>query len=194
MPKRVIVIASGETERRALPHLLASLAVEDIHIAEVVTPPRTGPLDVNAAERLIRAAWYSRAEADRPDKFVVLVDTDAGNPDAVVQPFEEGLPARLVPGVTASLLIAYAQRHLEAWFFADDASLRGYLRRDTGNIDAAHPDEIQNPKLHLKHLLFPHLYTAVISEEIARQLDARRIAERSPSFANFMAAVRNGQA
>ncbi|MGA2701261.1 MAG: hypothetical protein ABSH35_09200, partial [Isosphaeraceae bacterium] len=62
-----------------------------------------------------------------------------------------------------------------------------------GSVDASKPDEIQNPKQHLKQLLRERAYTAVVSEEIARTLDPRTIDQRSPSFHGFAEAVRNGQ-
>ena len=61
-----------------------------------------------------------------------------------------------------------------------------------GHSDTSRPDEIQNPKLHLKHLLRKSLYTARVSEEIARKLDAGTIAGRSPSFKNFVDALTDG--
>ena len=61
-----------------------------------------------------------------------------------------------------------------------------------GTLDTSTPDGIQNPKLHLKHLLGNRVYTARISEEIAIRLDAPTIAERSPSFRGFVDAVMNG--
>ena len=61
-----------------------------------------------------------------------------------------------------------------------------------GNVDTSKPDEIQNPKLHLKNVLGDRVYTARVSEEIARKLDAATIAQRSPSFEGFLEAVTNG--
>ena len=87
---------------------------------------------------------------------------------------------------------AYAQRHLEAWYFADGGNLRGYLKRDLGRVDDSRPDEIENPKLHLKNILDEQVYTARVSEEIARGPDAETIARRSPSFKDFPEALLNG--
>ena len=39
MTKHVIVLASGETERRSLPHLLVHLQADDICIDDVRIPP-----------------------------------------------------------------------------------------------------------------------------------------------------------
>jgi hypothetical protein len=192
MGKDVVVLASGETERRSLPHLVAHLEVEDITVAEVRIPPGGKTLNLEMAEKLLKASWFERLAAP-PDKFVVLLDTDGRAPDDILRPFREQLPPRLGPTIKAHLQFACAQWHLEAWYFADGSELRGYLGRDLGGVDASKPDEIQNPKLHLKHLLGERAYTAVISEEIARRLNARTIGERSPSFQGFLKAIRNGQ-
>lgn len=191
MPKRVIVIASGETERRALPHLLSHLRDEGIVLADVRIPPRNRDLRVKIVEKIIKSAWYESP----PDKFVLIVDADGKDPSATLAPFENDLPERLPPEVRPKLQYAYAQWHLEAWYFADSQNLRTYLRgKDPtrGRVDASKPDEIQNPKQHLKNLLERSTYTALISEEVARTLDARTIAQRSPSFDGFLSAVRNG--
>ena len=50
MPKHVVVIASGETERRALPHLLAYLGDVGIKVS-VRIPPRHRSLSVDMARR-----------------------------------------------------------------------------------------------------------------------------------------------
>lgn len=191
MSKRVVVIASGETERRSLRHLVAHLQAEDISVAEIRIPPRSRALNVEMAEKLVKAAWYEDV-VDPPDKFVVLVDVDSKAPDEVLRPLQEQLPGRLGPEIRARIQYAYAQWHLEAWYFADGANLRGYLGRAPGNVDTSKPDEIQNPKLHLKNLLGDRVYTAVISEEIAKRLNAQTIAQRSPSFQGFLVAVMNG--
>ncbi len=190
MGKRVVVVASGETERRALPHLVKHLRENGVLVVDVRVPPRNLPLKPEMGEKLIKAAWYSRLH-EPPDKFVLLVDVDYRDPASVLKPFEEMLPGRL-GGVAADVVFAYAQRHLEAWYFADSDALRGYLGRALGAIDASKPDEIENPKLHLKHILGDRVYTARVSEEIARQLCPRRIAQRSPSFGGFLEAVVNG--
>ena len=71
--------------------------------------------------------------------------------------------------------------------------LRSYLKRDLGRVDDSRPDEIEDPKLRLKNIL-DQVYTARVSEEIARALDAENIARRSPSFRGFLEAVLNGVA
>jgi hypothetical protein len=189
--KEVVVIASGETERRSLPHLVAHLREEDITVVDVRIPPGTKALNVGMAEKLIKASWFERI-VNPPDKFVLLVDTDGKTPEEVLKPFRSELPPRLGPGIWAQIQFAPAQWHLEAWYFADVTGLRTYLERAPGNVDASKPDEIQNPKGHLKNLLGDRVYTAVISEEIAKKLNPRTIAQRSASFNGFLEAVRNG--
>lgn len=191
MGKDVVVIASGETERRSLPHLVAHLQAEDIAVVEVRIPPGGKAINVEMAEKLVKASWFARI-ADPPDKFVVLVDSDDKAPDDVLRPFREQLRDRLGANIDAQVQFACAQWHLEAWYFADISGLRGYLGRDPGSVDTSKPDEIRNPKLHLRQLLGDRIYTAVISEEIARTLNPQTIAGRSPSFHRFLEAVRNG--
>jgi hypothetical protein len=192
MGKDVVVIASGETERRSLPHLVTHLRSEDIAVVEVRIPPGGKALNVDMAEKLVKASWFERIAAP-PDKFVVLVDTDGRTPDETLQPFRDQLPSRLGTKISAQLRFACARWHLEAWYFADIAGLRGYIERAPGSVDTSKPDEIRNPKLHLKNLLGERAYTAVISEEIAKRLDVLTIGQRSPSFQGFLRAIRNGE-
>ena len=192
MDKHVIVIASGETERIALPYLTLHLRDMGISVSDVRIPPSNRALDVVMAERLIKSAWFENAVAP-PDKFVVLVDTDGAASSDALSLFKSDLPGRLGAEIRASIQYAYAQQHLEAWYFADAANLRSYLGgRALGNVDTSKPDEIENPKRHLKNVLGGRFYTARISGEIATTLDARTIAQRSPSFRGFMDAVMNG--
>src|SRR4051812_1680455 len=120
MGKQVVVIASGETERRALPHLLKHLEADGVKVVAVRIPPGNKALTVEMAEKLIKSAWYEMVEA-MPDKFVVLADVDGKSPDDVLKPFRDELAGRLGPRITAALQLACAQWHLEAWYFADDA-------------------------------------------------------------------------
>ena len=126
-PKRVVVIASGETERKALPLLLRHLADQGIVIADVRIPPGHRPIRVDVAEKIVKSVWFERPDA-RPGKFVVLVDTDGKCPDEVLAPIRNQLPARL-RDIPADLQFAHAQQHLEAWYFADSKGLRSYLAR-----------------------------------------------------------------
>jgi len=192
MAKHVVVIASGETERRSLPYLVAHLQAEDIAVAEVRIPPGGKALNVEMAEKLLKASWFERISSP-PHKFVILVDTDGRTPNEVLRPFREELPGRIGTKIYAQLQFAYAQWHLEAWYFADALGLRAYLGRDPGSVDTSKPDDIQYPKHHLENLLGEQAYTAVVSEEIAKSLNAQTIAERSPSFQGFLQAVRNGK-
>jgi hypothetical protein len=71
MRKSVVVIASGETERRALPHLVAHLQAKGVSVVDVRIPPGGKALNVEMAEKLLKAVWFERVAAP-PDKFVVL--------------------------------------------------------------------------------------------------------------------------
>lgn len=191
MAKRVVVIASGETERLAIPHLVRHLQDGGVEVTSVVIPPNNRALNVDMAEKLIKSAWFFAYPS--PNKFVILVDTDGKEPDEVLKPFRENLPRRLPRGVPPdAVLYAFAQWHLEAWYFADADNLRGYLGRSTGNVDTSAPDSIQNPKHHLRSLLSGRRYTARVSEEMAKRLDARAASLHSPSFRAFITAVENG--
>ena len=190
--RNVIVLASGETERRSLPHLVAHLQKHGTVVGEVRTAPN-GALNRRVAEKLIKAAWYENIHSP-PQKIVLLVDVDGKSPGEVVDSLREHLNSVLPRDVRMRLLYAYAQWHLEAWYFADAANLQGYLKRHLGSVDTSNPDEIQNPKLHLKQLLDPHVYTARVAEQIARALDAETISHTSPSFKGFVQALLNGVA
>lgn len=191
MTKYVVVLASGETEQRAVPHLVAHLRENDIEV-RVRIPGRNRQLSVEMADKLIQSARYNFQDGP-PDKYIILVDVNGKTPDQVLAPFKENLPERLDDQLTSRIQYAYAQRHLEAWYFADASGLRAYLGgRALGNVDTSQPDAIENPKLHLKHLLGESVYTARISEDIAKSLNAQTIAERSPSFHGFLEAIKNG--
>ena len=190
MPKHVVVIASGETERRAVPHLVAHLREREIVLRSVIIPPSHRDLKPSLVIQLIRSEFYG--PDGPPEKFVILVDVDGKDPSQVLDPFEEELPKRLAKDVLSRVQYAYAQWHLEAWFFADATNLRRHVGRALGSVDTSRPDEIQNPKLHLKNLLSDRFYTARVSEEIAKVLDAETIAQRSRSFQGFLEAMKNG--
>ena len=190
MSKNVVVIASGETERRALPHLLGHLHERDIRVR---IPPRNRALNVRTAFSLIQASLYDYGDRS-PDKYVILVDTDGKEPDEVLRHLKKELPNRLGSQFRPSVQFAYAQWHLEAWYFADAMNLRRYLGgRDLGSVDTSQPDKIENPKLHLKNLLGDSFYTAGVSEEIAETLNAETVSGRSPSFRGLLDAVKNGE-
>lgn len=190
--KHVVVLASGETERRALPRLVRHLADQGVFVDSIRIPPRHRALGVDVAAQLIKAVWYEDPSA-RPQKFVVLVDSDFAEPNKVLELMEAELRHRVGDiAADADILLTYAQQHLEAWYFGDRQGLRAYVDRDLGSVDASQPDQIQNPKNHLKNLLAQRVYTASVSEEIASRLNASRILERSPSFRGFIGAVLNG--
>ena len=191
MTKHVVVIASGQTERRALPHLVAHLRERGIALRLVITPPGHRDLRPNIAIDLIQSEWYGSDYP--PDKFVILVDVDGKDPSQVLEPFKRDLPTRLNNDVVSRVQYAYAQWHLEAWYFADSMNLREYFKgKALGHVDTSQPDDIQNPKLHLKNLLGDVTYTSRTAEEIATVLDAQTIAQHSPSFHGFLEAVKNG--
>ena len=89
--------------------------------------------------------------------------------------------------------MSVAKWHLEAWFFADDHGLRTFLGKSIGHVDTSAPDEIHNPKLHLKQVLGAP-YTAQVAGAIAQCLSPDIVRARSPSFAQFEQAATNGVA
>ena len=192
MARSVVVIASGRTESRSLPHLVSHLRMQGTTVYDVRIPPNHKALKPMMSTRLIRSVWEENIDYP-PQKIVLLVDVDGKVSGNVVEEHRSEHTKRLPDEIRSRLQYAYAQWHLEAWYFADAENLQTYLQRDLGNVDTSKPDEIQNPKLHLKHLL-PRTYTARVSEEIARTLNPRTIEGRSPSFKGFVEAVLNGSA
>ena len=190
MAKRLIVIASGSTERSALPCLLRHLDVQRVSLVDVRIPARNRRLTPRQANRILRAAWFEmRGRGEPPDKFVVLIDADSQPVDAARAYF--GDLANWTRDIEAPVLLAVAKWHLEAWFFADDNGLRTFLGRSVGHVNPSIPDEIQNPKHHLKQLL-SEPYTARMAGAIAQRLSPDIIRSRSPSFAQFEQAALNG--
>lgn len=187
MPRHVVILASGETERRALPNLLRHLRHEGISV-EVRKPPRHRAISSDVAIKIAKACYWSDP---RPHKLVVLLDADGRDPQEQLEPLRRRI-GRSLDDLDLKVSYAYAQWHLEAWFFADESSLRGHLDRNLGNVDASQPDRIDNPKLHLRNLLAGRLYTAEMAERISRNLDATTITAKSASFARFLDVVRNG--
>jgi hypothetical protein len=184
MGARVIVVASGETERLALPHLLEHLPCA----IEIRIPPR-GDLTIPRVDQILRAAyWEARGRGEPPDKAVVLVDADAKDPDATVEEFAP-LHSR-VGDIPLPIRVVAAKWHLEAWFFADARGLRAWLGKSLGRIRSS-PDEMELPKHRLRNLL-SEPYTARTAESIAASLSPDAIRQRSPSFAKFEDAVKNG--
>lgn len=189
MGKRVVVVAAGDTERLALPRLLAG------HGARLdIRKTRHGTVTIDDATRIITAAYWEGVGRDEPpDKAIVLVDADGKPPEAVLRALRDEVPRRLKK-VPIPVLFTHAQWHLEAWFFGDARGLAAYLRRDVGGVEASRPDEIQQPKAHLKNLLGENIvYTARMAAEIAAAVDPKEVRKRSPSFAALVAGVRNGR-
>lgn len=194
--KAVVVIASGATEQKALPVLLSKLQTPPFVVCQVLIPKGNRQLAPGTVVELVLAAYYGalRHRAEPSKKIVVLMDTDTKQPQQVVAPVQDRVlndsrVQKIAPFVT--ILFAYARQHLEAWFFADDENLKNYLGRSLGRIQTSKPDEINNPKRHLIHLL-QRSYTSFVAERIARQLDPAVIARRSPSFTHFCNQLKNG--
>ena len=157
---------------------------------DIRIPPRNRQLRVDVVAGIIKSAWFT-SHPVKPAKFVVLVDVDQAAPDDVLAPLREQLPQRFET-VEADILFAYAQQHLESWYFADSENLRQYLGRSLGSADTSTPDTIHDPKRHLINLLGGRIYAARTSEEIAKRLDGRTIEQRSPSFKGFLEELKNG--
>lgn len=81
MAKRVVIIAPGETERKALPHLLAHLESEGITV-DIRIPDRNRQLIPGVVHPIIYSLPH---ENQPPDKVVVLVDTDSKSADDAMQ-------------------------------------------------------------------------------------------------------------
>ncbi len=188
MSRHVVILASGETERRALPNLLRHLRHEEISV-EVRKPPRHRAISSDVAIKIANACYWS---VPRPHKLVVLLDADGRDPEEQLEPLQRRI-GRSLDDLDLKVSYAYAQWHLEAWFFADESGLREHLGKNLGNVDASQPDRIDNPKLHLRNLLAGRLYTAEMAERISRNLDATTITAKSTSFARFQDVVRNGR-
>ena len=193
MGKNVVVIASGRTEQFALPFLVQHLIEDDVIVTEVRYPSRNGDLVVETVTKLVVSTWFEKMYVDPPDKIVVLVDVDGKQPSAVLDHLTREVTQRIQSQVPIPVLFAYAQWHLEAWFFGDSKNLREFLGRDLGSVDASFPDEIEDPKRHLANLIGNSIYTSRISGQIAQELNAATIAGRSPSFSNFLKQLRNGE-
>ena len=190
MVKRVLIITSGPTEQNALPLLLEHLKSEEIEV-DIRIPNGHRQLKPSVVCPIIISAQHDSQEGP-PDKCVILVDTDGKSPEEAINPIRQSLQRTQLSRSFESIKFAYAQWHLEAWYFADAANLRAYLGRSMGSVNPNEPDQIQNPKHHLRQLLGDLTYTAQVSQEIAAGLDPTTIARRSPSFRNFLEAIRNG--
>lgn len=190
MTKRVLIIASGPTERNALTKLLEHLKSENIEV-DILIPAGHRQLRPSVVCPIIISSQYDSEEGP-PDKCVILVDTDGKSPEEAISPIQQGLQRTQLSRTFQNVKFAYAQWHLEAWYFADAVNLRAYLGRDMGSINPNEPDRIQNPKHHLQQLLGDATYTAQVSADIAAELDPVTISQRSPSFRTFLETIRNG--
>lgn len=194
----VLVVASGSTERAALPHLLREVESGTNHrLVEVVIPPGHRALNGKIVSQLATAGyWKHHAGGSEVGKIVVLHDADRRDPGAVREELESELESLLTKLTNRGVhvLVAVAKPHIEGWFYADGESLRDFLGRDLGAAGGCAPDDMENPKLHLTHLLKQRgrHYTARTAGEIASRTDPGRCRTRSPSFAAFELAVRNG--
>jgi hypothetical protein len=146
---------------------------------------------VHIAERIIKATWWERhGRGAPPDTVVVLIDADAHPPEEKLLEFDD-LHRRFAE-LPLTIKVAVARWHLEAWFFADAENLRVSLGgRSLGTV-SWDPDAIPFPKQRLRNLLNVP-YTSTMAEQIASTLSPDVVRERSPSFARFEAAVRNGR-
>ena len=184
MPKHVVVIASGETERRSLPHLLSHLQDDGVFVEEVRIPPRNRKLTVRVVESLHGTKIPSNLRTSLWFWWILM--------DGLLKNLlKRELPRRLGSEIGTSP-IRIRDGTLKRGI-SHETNLRECLGKALGNVDASSPDEIQNPKLHLKNLLGEQTYTARVSEDIAKELDAGTIAHRSPSFSGFLEAIRNGE-
>jgi len=190
MGSNIVVLATGRTELAAIPELTRDFRTAESACVHVRIPPGGGALIPSAIEKLAKSAyWDLKGRGNPPDKFVVLVDADGRPEETRVLPFKESCDRLL--DIPAPFLVTTAQWHLEAWFFAHAEALRKFLNRDLGSVDTSQPDQIPNPKLHLKHLL-DSPYTSRIAGEIAAAVSPQIVAQRSVSFSQFVRCLENG--
>lgn len=186
--KQVIVIASGDTERLALPHLLRELIDQEISLDIRVSPH--GSLTIDRVSRVARAAyWDMKMRGRDPSKFVILLDADAEDREETIRRFE--VVAERIQDLQVPTYVSAAKWHLEAWFFADEQSLRSFVGRSLGGVDASRPEAIERPKEHLRNLL-DRPYTARVAARIAAVLSPEAVRAKSPSFVDFESKIRNG--
>ncbi len=188
MGKQVLVVASGRTELAAVRHLLRSTRelIESLDIRTVLH----GRVTIDQATKIVRGAWFERLYVTPLDKAVVLTDCDGASWNESVERLAE-IRLRL-QDLPLPILIAAANWHLEAWFFADADGLRSALGRSLGGVNTSSPDDIQNPKLHLRNILAKP-YTSRVAGEIARKIRPEIARTRSPSFQHFETSVLNGE-
>jgi hypothetical protein len=192
MGRDVLIVASGDTERRALPHLTKHLVGAAVRSLVDVRISPHGVLTSRVAEQIIRAAWWDlHGRGLTFDKAVVLVDADTQPPDEKLREFDD-LIDRLA-SLPLKIKVAVAKWHLEAWFFADSVGLRAWFEGRSLGIVEPLPDAIQWPKQRLRNLLLPESYTPRVAASIASKLSVEAMRESSASFAAFESAVKNGE-
>ncbi len=125
MAKRVLVIASGQTELNALPRLLAHLSEEGITI-DVRIPDRHRKIAPNVVAPIIYSALHD-SENGPPDKYVVLVDTDGRTAAETLRPVQEGLQRTSVSRYVENLQYAYAQWHLVKLGILPTPGISGFI-------------------------------------------------------------------
>ena len=89
MAKKVIVVVSGESDRRSIPFLCRHF-LEQAEMFEVRKPPGNATLTPEQTVKLVKAGWYEmNGRGMPPDKFVILVDSDGKAPVVAAKPFED---------------------------------------------------------------------------------------------------------
>jgi hypothetical protein len=110
MDERVLIVVSGETERRALPHLLDHLSQVGVADIQIRMSPH-GSVTTDVAKKVIISAWWELSALGQAfDKAVVLVDADAARPEQKEAEFER-LPS-LISSIPIIVLVAAAKWHL----------------------------------------------------------------------------------
>ena len=155
---------------------------------DVRIPPRNRAISGELAVKIAKSCYW---DVPSPDKFVILVDVDGKNPDEVLESLRQRVGSAL-DHLDLRIYYAYAQSHLEAVVLRRRKGAARIPGKEPWSVDASRPDLIENPKLHLKHLLANRIYTSEIAERITRVLDAAEIAKHSTSFGRFVGAIRNG--
>ena len=101
MSRHVVILASGETERRALPNLLRHLRHEGISV-EFRKPPRHRAISSDVAIKMANACYWS---VPRPHKLVVLLD--GRDPEEQLEPLQRRI-GRSLDDLDLKVSYAYA--------------------------------------------------------------------------------------
>ena len=186
-----LILASGLKEWYALPVLCRHFC-EDAGV-RVVFPDHSAAL-IHQVAPLLQLHW--RPDVDPP--CVILVDTHRLSPSQAMEPVQQKVDAMvqrgdLSPAARNSIRWAYAQPHLEAWFFADPSGLARYIGCDEADLGV--PGTIRDPQGVLRGLMTQHMpgrrrnYGASRAKDIADGLDARVVLANSPSFKTLIDAI-----